>query len=176
MLKIVLDIVWPIAKKYGLAALAVVLGLGIAYISFNHWKNSIIEQGYQKGVAECNEERAEANTKVTEAYQEAVNALIKKNHDNKLEFENALNAYANRPADVVIQRVPVRVKAVCPTGNTQTGSAESGSGSTGIGGQTIETELSERATRSIEGIMNDIQRLQDQCLLVKEAQRINQGD
>ena len=176
MLKIILDIVWPIAKKYAVAASAVAAGvIALTYLFF-HWQNNLIEQGHQRGVAECTEERNQANNKVTEAYQEAVEALIKKNHDNKLEFENALNAYANRPADVVIQRVPVRVKAVCPTGNTQTGSAESGSGSTGIGGQTIETELSSGATRSIEKIMNDIQRLQNQCLLVKEAQRINQGD
>lgn len=176
MLSTILTTVWPIAKKYGIAALAVVLGLGIAYVSFNHWKNSIIEQGYQKGVAECNEERSKANAKATEAYQAAVDALIEKNRTNQEEFENALYIYANRPADVVIQRVPVRVKAVCPTGHTQAGSAESGIGGTGIGGQTIETELSERATRSIERIMNDIKHLQDQCLLVKEAQRINQGD
>lgn len=170
------SIISVVAKKYGVAALAVVLGLGVASVSFFHWKNSIIEQGHEQGVAECNEERSRANEKVTEAYQAAVDALIAKNHTNKMEFENALNAYANRPANVVIQRVPVRVKAVCPPGNTETRSAESGIGGTGISGQIVEAELSERATRSIERITNDIELLQRQCLLVKEAQRINQGD
>lgn len=172
----ILAVVWPLAKKYGVAALAVVIGLGVASVSFFHWKNSIIEQGHQRGVAECNEERSQANAKATQAYQEAVDALIAKNHTNKLEFENALNAYANRSPDVVIKRVPVRVQAVCPAGDTKAGSSESRPGSVTIGGQFIEAELSPGATRDFEKIMNDIQKLQDQCLLVKEAQRINQGD
>lgn len=173
---LVLSVIWPIAKKYGLAAIAIVIGLGVASATFFHWKNSIIKQGYNQGVAECTEERGQANAKVIEAYQSAVEALITKNHNNQMEFENALNVYANRPVDVVIKRVPVRIKAVCPTGDAKARDSESTTGGAGISGQTIEAELSSRAVGRIERMMNDIQLLQSQCLLVKEAQRINQGD
>ncbi len=175
-LSAIITTVWPIAKKYGVAALAVVIGLGIGLYSFSSWKSGLVDQGHQKGVAECNLERSEANAKAVAEYQAAVDALIVKNRENQKEFENALQIYANRRPDVVIQRVPVRVKASCPAGQAGPGSAESKPGSTEIGGQFIEAELSPRAVRRIEGITNDIQRLQDQCLLVKEAQRINQGD
>lgn len=176
MLSSIIATVWPIAKKYGVAALALAIGLGVASYSFFHWKNSLIDQGHEKGVAECNKERSEVNAEAIAAYQEAMDALILRNSKNQEEFENALNVYANRPADVVIKRVPVRVKASCPVGNSAAGSTENRTESSGIGGSFIEAELSPGAVRNFERIMNDIQLLQSQCLLVKEAQRINQGD
>lgn len=176
VLSTILTTVWPIVKKYGVAALAVVIGLGIGLYSFSSWKSGLVDQGYQKGVAECNLERSEANAKVVAEYQAAVNALVTKNRENQKEFENALQIYANRRPDVVIQRVPVRVKASCPSQDRVSGDPESGQKDTGIGGQFIEAELSPGAAGSITEIINAIQKLQDQCLLVKEAQRINQGD
>ncbi len=176
MLNIFLTTVWPVLKKYGVAALAGVLGVIFLWFALNHWQNSLIDQGHQQGVAECTEERNKSNNEAIAAYKGAVDALIVKNRTNQEEFENALNAYANRSPDVVIKRVPVRVQANCPAGNTTSGNPESRSGNTTIGGQVIEAELSPRAVGRIESITNDIQKLQDQCRLVKEAQRINQGD
>ncbi len=176
MLSTIITTVWPIAKKYGVAALAVVIGLGIGLYSFSSWKSGLVDQGHQKGVAECNLERSEANAKAINEYQAAVDALIVKNRENQKEFENALQIYANRRPDVVIQRVPVRVKASCPSQDRVPGDPESGQGNSEIGGRLIEAELSPRAVGSITEIINAIQKLQDQCLLVKEAQRINQGD
>ena len=175
MLSGIISFAWPLVQKYAKPALILILGLIAGAVAFYHWKSSLIEQGYDKGTAECTAERDKANTEAIEAYQEAVNALMLKNNQNQKEFENALYIYANRPADVVIERVPVRVKASCPAGITVIGSTESGSGDPEIGGQFIEAELSPGAVRSIEEITNSIQQLQNECLLIKEAQQINQG-
>lgn len=175
MLSGIISVAWPLVQKYAKPAIILILGLIAGAVIFHQWKSGLIEQGHDKGVAECTKERDEANTEATEAYQKAVEALVLKNNQNQKEFENALYIYANRPADVVIERVPVRVKASCPVGTAVTGGTESRSGDPKIGGQFIEAELSPGAVRSIEEITNSIQELQSKCLLIKETQQINQG-
>lgn len=171
----IISVAWPLVQRYAKPALILILGLSAGAIAFHYWKSSLVEQGYAKATAECAIERDAANTEAIEAYQESVEALITKNRKNQEEFENALNIYANRPADVVIERVPVRVKASCSSGDQMSGSTKGGQGDLRVGGQSSEAELSQRAARSLAEMINAIQKLQNECLLVKEAQRINQG-
>ena len=167
----------PYIQKYAGSALLIVLGVVVGGGMFLHWKNGIILQGYQKGVTECAIERGAANAKAIAAYQESVDALVLKNRTNEEEFENALMEYANRPADVIVKRVPVMVKVPSSAcGDGMPGDSEGGPEGTEIGGRVIETELSPGATERFAEIMSDVYRLQRECLLVKEAQRINQGE
>lgn len=159
-----LKIIKPYLVKGGVA-LGIALAVGAGYLL---WSNSIYDKGYNAAMAEVkvkNREEAIKIAKYVEWKEKEVEAEYKEREERIL---NATKIYAQHWAElslnpIVINSVRVRTVPTKCSGDPVSGGAKTGSGEAEANSGTYEAQLSERAARSVNEVMNAIDQLRLEC-------------